>query len=83
MTNGTLSMVCTCFQTTDLIQFAAHTSVTLETQPRVRTFTSMVGYSSDAKDLPAHVYPIAGASSGVVTRAICQPLDVLKIRFQV
>ena len=34
------------------------------------------------KHLSVVHYSIAGACSGFITRAICQPLDVLKIRFQ-
>jgi hypothetical protein len=29
------------------------------------------------------VHAIAGAASGCITRFLCQPLDVIKIRFQV
>ena len=28
-------------------------------------------------------HAIAGAASGFITRLLCQPLDVIKIRFQV
>lgn len=44
----------------------------------------MVGYDENAsKRLSDSEYAIAGAAAGGVTRAICQPLDVVKIRFQV
>lgn len=32
---------------------------------------------------PSSDYAFAGAVSGFLTRFICQPLDVIKIRFQV
>ncbi|XP_011504841.1 PREDICTED: mitochondrial thiamine pyrophosphate carrier [Ceratosolen solmsi marchali] len=32
--------------------------------------------------VPGYYYAIAGAASGCITRFICQPLDVVKIRFQ-
>ena len=45
----------------------------------------MVGYDPSNKEveLPELTFGVAGALSGFVTRAICQPLDVLKIRLQV
>lgn len=44
----------------------------------------MVGYNeSESHQLSKFWQGIAGMSSGVVTRALLQPLDVLKIRFQV
>ena len=33
-------------------------------------------------DVHPFCYTVAGSSSGIITRAIGQPLDVLKIRFQ-
>lgn len=43
----------------------------------------MVGYSPNEKDLSYAAHTAAGALSGIVTRACLQPIDVLKIRFQV
>ena len=44
----------------------------------------MVGFDpSNNKPLPKQYYGYAGAISGVVTRAVAQPIDVIKIRFQV
>jgi Mitochondrial carrier protein len=43
----------------------------------------MVGYDPHVKELPQLTYGLAGALSGFITRAISQPLDVLKIRLQV
>lgn len=42
----------------------------------------MVGYYSESQKLNPTDVMIAGAGSGFLTRALCQPLDVLKIRFQ-
>jgi len=43
----------------------------------------MVGFDPDLKQkLSQYHYATAGAVSGVLTRATCQPLDVIKIRFQ-
>lgn len=43
----------------------------------------MVGYNPhESVHLSPLEYAIAGAVSGSITRSICQPLDVLKIRFQ-
>ncbi|XP_064638602.1 mitochondrial thiamine pyrophosphate carrier-like [Lineus longissimus] len=43
----------------------------------------MVGFDpSDAEPLTDYEYVTAGAVSGVMTRAVCQPLDVVKVRFQ-
>lgn len=47
----------------------------------------MVGYGiekkNDRRELTANDYGEAGIVSGIATRCIIQPLDVLKIRFQV
>ncbi|CAH1105918.1 unnamed protein product [Psylliodes chrysocephalus] len=42
----------------------------------------MVGYTKKYENFSSTDYVLAGASSGFITRALCQPLDVLKIRFQ-
>jgi hypothetical protein len=42
----------------------------------------MVGYNPELK-LTEQDYVIAAASSNAVARAVTQPFDVLKIRFQV
>lgn len=42
----------------------------------------MVNDNAPSKKLSHTDYIIAGAASGLVTRALCQPLDVLKIRLQ-
>jgi solute carrier family 25 thiamine pyrophosphate transporter 19 len=45
----------------------------------------MVGYNPEpisGKELSGYEYSEAGLASGIFTRAIIQPLDVLKIRFQ-
>lgn len=43
----------------------------------------MVGYDQSKEKLPGFAYVTSGAVSGVTARSIAQPLDVLKIRFQV
>jgi Mitochondrial carrier protein len=43
----------------------------------------MVGYDPHVRELPHITYGLAGALSGFFTRAVSQPLDVLKIRLQV
>jgi len=43
----------------------------------------MVGYDPDIIEMPKIAYGIAGGMSGFLTRAVTQPLDVLKIRLQV
>ncbi|XP_063215840.1 mitochondrial thiamine pyrophosphate carrier-like isoform X2 [Bacillus rossius redtenbacheri] len=43
----------------------------------------MVGFESSRRDERASSHAMAGAVSGTVTRFLCQPLDVIKIRFQV
>jgi solute carrier family 25 thiamine pyrophosphate transporter 19 len=42
----------------------------------------MVGYNSGSEKLSQLDFAFAGGASGFITRMICQPLDVLKIRFQ-
>lgn len=42
----------------------------------------IMGFSQRAAE-PNLDYAIAGAASGFITRFLCQPLDVIKIRFQV
>lgn len=44
----------------------------------------MVGYNEASEHHLSEFWQgIAGTCSGVLTRFLCQPLDVLKIRFQV
>ncbi|RZF39580.1 hypothetical protein LSTR_LSTR001101 [Laodelphax striatellus] len=38
--------------------------------------------NNDDQKKPSLIYAFAGAGSGVLTRALCQPFDVIKIRFQ-
>ncbi|XP_044255563.1 mitochondrial thiamine pyrophosphate carrier [Tribolium madens] len=42
----------------------------------------MVGFSDSSHKLSQLDFVIAGGGSGFITRMLCQPLDVLKIRFQ-
>lgn len=52
--------------------------------PFLRIMGSYVGYKENQDDqLTPGDHAVAGAVSGMVTRALIQPLDVLKIRFQV
>ena len=43
----------------------------------------MVGYDPQIQELSKFEHGVAGATSGIITRMIAQPLDVIKIRFQV
>jgi solute carrier family 25 thiamine pyrophosphate transporter 19 len=43
----------------------------------------MVGYDEKQTQLTTGQYALAGATSGVVTRLLLQPLDVVKIRLQI
>jgi len=43
----------------------------------------MVGFDPEGYEMPPVAYGLAGAMSGFLTRAMSQPLDVLKIRLQV
>lgn len=52
--------------------------------PRLRGLqTGMVGYDPEAKCVSTVEAAAAGSASGLVTRVLVSPLDVLKIRFQV
>ncbi|KAF5269975.1 hypothetical protein FQR65_LT05774 [Abscondita terminalis] len=42
----------------------------------------MAAYGNSKRKLKQYDLMLAGAASGFITRGICQPLDVLKIRFQ-
>ncbi|KAL1518080.1 hypothetical protein ABEB36_001759 [Hypothenemus hampei] len=42
----------------------------------------MVGWNQSHQKLDQYDFMLAGGASGFLTRALCQPLDVLKIRFQ-
>jgi len=44
----------------------------------------MVGYDANSQHQISWFWQgVAGTSSGIITRFLCQPLDVIKIRFQV
>jgi len=43
----------------------------------------MVGFDPGVIEMPKFAYGVAGGMSGFLTRAVTQPLDVLKIRLQV
>jgi hypothetical protein len=43
----------------------------------------MVGYDPEKKDLTNTQILIASATSGLISRVILQPIDVVKIRYQV
>ncbi len=43
----------------------------------------MVGYDEGQSQLTTFQYALAGATSGVITRLMLQPLDVVKIRMQI
>ena len=43
----------------------------------------MVGFNTEQGGLTQKQYVAAGAMSGMITRFLCMPLEVLKVRFQV
>ena len=43
----------------------------------------MVGYNPSEEQVPWYIITMAGGASGFFTRAVTQPLDVVKIRLQV
>ena len=43
----------------------------------------MVGYDEGQKQLTTTQYALAGATSGIITRLLLQPVDVIKIRLQI
>jgi len=43
----------------------------------------MVGYDPEKKDLTSRQILIASSASGFISRFLLQPIDVIKIRFQV
>ena len=44
---------------------------------------NMVGYDPEKKDLKDRQILVASATSGFIARFLLQPIDVVKIRFQV
>ena len=43
----------------------------------------MVGYDEGQRQLTTTQYALAGATSGIITRLLLQPVDVIKIRLQI